>query len=194
MIENYVLYLEFLNEKLEKFFNSQSPYIFCKKGCAKCCKNAQFPISAVELKYLLSGVVELDDEKQIQIEKNLKAVTERKAKFKGKKFLYDCPFLIDDACSVYEHRGVVCRAFGLMTNTEDNKVCAPFCCHNGLNYSNVLNLRAKTISLRKFKKLNTKLEPLGFNVRYSYLSDVDFENSFHFKFGEKKALIDWFIN
>lgn len=194
MIENYVLYLNFLNEKLDKFFNIQAPYIFCKKGCAKCCKNAQFPISAIELKYLLSGVVELDDEKQIKIEENLKVLTEKKAKFKGKKFLYNCPFLIDDLCSVYEYRGVLCRAFGLMTKTEDNKVRAPFCCHQGLNYSNVLNLKTKTVSPRKFKKLNTKLEPFGFNVRYSYLSDVDFENKFNFKFGEKKALIDWFLS
>ena len=61
MFENYEKYLEFLNLKLQGFFENQKPYIFCKKGCAKCCKNAQFPFSCVEVAYLTSKLKTLDE-------------------------------------------------------------------------------------------------------------------------------------
>lgn len=192
MLCNYAVYLEFLNEKLKKFFESQKPYIFCRKGCAKCCKNSQFPYSAIEFRYLLNGALTLDKRIQENIEANIKELLEKKKKFRGKKFLYDCPFLVDDVCSVYPYRGVICRTFGLMTNTVNQKIKAPFCAFKGLNYSNVLNLRKKTISVRKFKKLNTKLEPLGFNISYKYLTCEDYERTFNIKFGESKPVIDWF--
>ena len=51
--ENYEKYLKFVQEKLNKFFEAQSPYISCKKGCAFCCKNAQFPYSELEFNYLV---------------------------------------------------------------------------------------------------------------------------------------------
>lgn len=193
MLENYIKYLDFLNEKLTKFHKSQKPYIFCKKGCAMCCKKAQFPYSLTEIKYLLSGFLTLDAETKEKIEEKLLEVVERKKKFRGKKFLYDCPFLIDDSCSVYEYRGVVCRTFGLMTSIEEDKVKAPFCCGKGLNYSNVLNMRKNTISTRKFKKLKVKEEPLGFNISYKFLTNPEFEKEFNFFFGEKKALVEWFM-
>lgn len=193
MLENYKKYLEFLDSKLVGFFDSQSPFIFCKKGCAKCCKKAQFPYSLTEVKYLLSGFLKLDKEKQDKVEENLQKIVQKKKQFKGKKFRYDCPFLIDEGCCVYDYRGIVCRTFGLLTSTLEDKVKAPFCCDDGLNYSNVLNLKKKTISCTKFKKLNTKKEPLGFNISYKYLTDTAFEETFGFCFGDKKPLVEWFL-
>ena len=193
MLEGYVKYLKFLDSKLSTFFESQSPFIFCQKGCAKCCKNAQFPYSATEMQYLLNGLVTLDIKKQQKIEENFKLILEKKKTFKGKKFLYDCPFLIDDVCSVYEYRGVLCRTFGLMTKYDTGKLKAPFCTFEGLYYSNVLNLSKRTVSVRKYKKLDTKKEPLGFNISYHYLTDPEFEKTFNFCFGDKKPLIEWFL-
>ena len=131
MFENYEKYLAFLNEKLQKFFESQKPFIFCHKGCAKCCKNAQFPYSLLEIRYLLAGFLKLDKETQDKIEENLQTIVKKKKKFRGKIFKYECPFLIDDVCSVYEYRGVICRTFGLMTNTLEQKLRAPFCYEKG---------------------------------------------------------------
>ncbi len=56
MLENYVTYLNFLSGKFTKFFEKQKPFIFCKKGCGKCCKNAEFPYSQIEAEYLMFGV------------------------------------------------------------------------------------------------------------------------------------------
>ena len=194
MFGNYIAYLEFLNKKLVQFFASQKPFIFCKKGCSKCCQNSEFPYSAIEAKFLLQGALTLDEKTQQQIETNISKTLEKKKKHKGKQFKYDCPFLINNECCVYEYRGVICRTFGLMTNYEDGKVKTPFCAYKGLNYSNVLNLRKSTISARKYKKLNVKEEPLGFNISYKYLTSEDYEKAFGLKFGEKKPLIEWFLD
>lgn len=194
ILKNYENYLQFLDSKLSKFFISQKPFIFCKKGCARCCQKAQFPYSLLEIKYLLTGFLKLDKKTQQKIEENLQKVANKKNKFRGKNFRYDCPFLIDNVCSVYDYRGVVCRTFGLMTKIIDGEIKAPFCADLGLNYSNVLNLKSNKISLRKYKKLRVKEEPLGFNISYKYLTDDVFEESFNIKFGDKKPLINWFID
>ena len=57
MLKNYLNYLRFVNDKLNKFFEKQKPYIFCKKGCGMCCKNAQFPYSKIEMDYLMQHAI-----------------------------------------------------------------------------------------------------------------------------------------
>ena len=194
MIENYITYLNFLSKKFDKFFESQKPYIFCKKGCAKCCKNAQFPYSQMEFEYLMLGTLKLDVETKKAIVDNLKSAMEDREKFEGEKFLYDCPFLVNDVCAVYDYRGIVCRTFGLPFVGSDGKIKAPFCCFQGLNYSNVLEDGSNTISEEKYKKLGVKEEPVAFNIGYEFLTDPDFERGFNFQFGDKKPLIEWFVD
>ena len=191
MLENYVLYLRFMEQKLNKFFEKQKPYIFCKKGCAKCCQKAQFPYSQIEFEYLLLGARQLDMETRNIISENIGRVLAEKENFEGENFRYDCPFLIDNVCSVYNYRGIICRSFGLANVGSDGKMKVPFCCFDGLNYSNVMD--GNKVSMEKFKKLGVKEEPLAFNTNYEFLTDADFENGFKFKFGEKKPLIEWFI-
>ncbi len=195
MLKNYIVYLNFINEKLNKFFERQKAYIFCKKGCAKCCKNAEFPYSDIELKYLLSGASKLPLETMNLIDKKIGKILEDKKNFKGKRFLYDCPFLIDDVCTVYEFRGIVCRTFGLATSGNENgKVKVPFCAYEGLNYSNVVD--GDKISKERFEEFQKTAgnveEPVGFHIGYDFLTGEDFEKSFNIKFGNKKPLIEWF--
>ena len=189
MIQNYITYLKYLNNKLNNFFESQRPYIFCKKGCAKCCKNAQFPYSFLEFQYLMTGYLKLDKSIRDIISDRVDSIKLEKEKFTGDLFRYDCPFLINDECAVYEYRGIVCRTFGLMENAENNVIKAPFCCYQGLNYSNVME--NNDISEEKVKNLNLEVEPLAFNINHDILTNTDFERGFNIKFGEKKPLIDW---
>lgn len=191
MIANYLMYLKFIDNKINNFFEKQKPYIFCHKGCAKCCKGAQFPYSYIELRLLLSGFLLLDKEKQNTIEKNVQKVLNEKENYTGKKFMYDCPFLIDNVCSVYEYRGLICRAFGLLTKSNKG-LEVPFCCHEGLNFSNVLEEGTTMISRAKVEKLENVEEPVAFNISYEFLTDDDFAKGFDFEFGEKKPLIEWF--
>lgn len=193
MIENYLTYLKFLDTKFEAFFEKQKPYVFCKKGCGLCCKNARFPYSQIEMIYLLSGLQKQDDATILKVMDNIKKVKAAKKEFEGERFLHDCPFLIDNICSVYAYRGIICRSFGLMMVGSDGKINVPFCCFDGYNYSNVMDDDGKNVSAEKFKSLQVKEEPIAFNISYNNLTDSDIETGFHFKFGEKKPLIDWFM-
>ncbi|MCM1338463.1 MAG: YkgJ family cysteine cluster protein [Muribaculaceae bacterium] len=192
MMENYVKYLQFIDKKLTGFFEKQKPYIFCKRGCGKCCQNAQFPYTQIEAAYLIQGTKNLDKETSAKIVENINRIKQEKANFKGEKFTYDCPFLINNECSVYEYRGIVCRAFGLMlvTETQDG-VDIPFCYAEGLNYSNVIEDDGSKVSAEKFRKLGIETQPIAFNASYKFLTDSVFESGFNFKFGDRKTLIDW---
>ncbi len=194
MLNNYLDYLVFIDKKLEKFFNKQKDYIFCKKGCGLCCQNAQFPYSKIEMQYLFLGAKELPKEIFDKIEANIEKILKNKKDFKGEKFVYDCPFLIGNVCSVYDFRGIICRSFGLMSIIQgtDKKNQVPFCYAKGLNYSNVIDPETKQVSAEKFKLTGIEEEPLAFNVSYDFLTGKDFEEAFKFEFGEKKPLIDWF--
>lgn len=196
MIENYQKYLDFLDEKLAKFFNSQQPFIQCRKGCSKCCKMAQFPTSRIEMVYLLTGFLNTADEKtQDIVSQNIQNILRlRDVATDKKEFRYNCPFLINDICSVYPYRGIICRTFGLMTQGCDGKISVPFCCFEGMNYSSVIDSGTHMLSPEKIKTRGFEEEPLGFNVSYEYLTDKDFEETFKFQFGEKKPMIEWFIN
>ena len=193
MLENYLVYLQLIDEKLNKFFTKQKPFIYCKKGCGLCCKNAQFPYSQIELEYLMIGVRQLDEEKKSIISKNINKLKQQKAEHQGKDFKYDCPFLINNECSVYNYRGIICRSFGLLNISAKGKIRVPFCCFQGLNYSNVMDDCGTKISEEKYRKLNVEEEPLAFNTSYEFLTDPDFATGFHFDFNEKKPLINWFI-
>ncbi len=194
MLTNYLNYLNFINNKLNKFFISQKPYIFCKKGCSKCCKNAKYFYSKIEFEYLSAGLKLLNSEEKQIIINNINNLKQEKKAGSNKNFVYECPLLINGSCSVYNYRGIICRTFGLMTAYNDGSIKIPFCAYNNLNYSNVIDTENEKISVEKFKKLNIKEEPLAFNISYEYLTDSDFEKLFNFQFGEKKPLFNWLID
>lgn len=193
MLNNYIKYLEILNHKLNKFFDQQKPYICCQKGCAKCCQNGEYPFSEVEFYLLKFGFAKLPPEVQRKIADNIAQIKACKAQSDEKLFTYQCPFLINNECSVYLYRGIICRTFGLMSvGYGKNKPKIPFCAHEGLNYSKVLNKETNVISSDLYKKLNIDVEPVAFNIDYEFLTSETIEEACEFKFGEKKALIDWF--
>lgn len=192
MLKRYENYLAFLMPKIEKFFDEQKPYIFCKKGCAKCCKNAEFPFSALEISYLFEGIDKLDKETQYKITEKFKKTNADKDNFKGEKFLYDCPFLIDDVCTVYNYRGLVCRTFGLIAKNTNDDALLPFCYTENLNYSNVVDFKLNMISQEKCDELGYENEPQGYNISYEFLTSEEIEKTFGIDFGEKKPLIEWF--
>lgn len=192
-MENYIIYLSYISRKLEKYFKDQAPYIFCKKGCARCCQYGDYPFSKLEIDYLMQGFSTLPTDKQQAILKNIKKTVEEKQNFAGEQFVYQCPFLLNNECTVYEHRGVICRTFGLISSREDENSKIPFCAYEGLNYSNVLDAENNLISEEKFLALNIEQEPLAYNVRYKTLTGKNYEEVFKITFGEVKSLIDWFM-
>ena len=191
-LENYIIYISYLNKKLNVFFEKQYPYIRCKKGCAKCCKNGEYPFSALEFDFLMIGFSRLPSGLQDEILSKIRHLKEEKQKQNKETFIYECPFLLEDECCVYDFRGIICRSFGLIAINEHGNSKIPFCAFEGLNYANVLDVNTKIISSEKYKKLGDVPQPLAFNVSYDFFFFETIENNFKLEFGEKKQIIDWF--
>lgn len=191
---NYITYLDYLNKKLEGFFEEQKPYICCKKGCAKCCQHGNYPFSEIEFKFLMLGYKKLPETLKNAVKNKILNLNEGKITFEGKNFMYECPFLFDNSCVLYEYRGIICRTFGLMSFRDDGSSKVPFCAFEGLNYSNVIDVDTKTISETRYKKLGYNApEPLAFNVSYEFLTSKDHEIGYGIEFGAVKTLLDWLI-
>jgi len=191
MADEYLRFLAFLTGKLEKYFEAQSPYVFCKKGCAKCCQSGEYPFSKIEFDFLSIGFYQLPSDIQKLIKDKIVKIKQDKFNSKSLPFMYECPFLINNECSVYKYRGIICRTFGLLSSKDDETPKVPFCAYEGLNYSNVLDTSTNIISEEKFNKLNTDKQPLVYNISYKFLTSEQVEDTFGFKFGEKRPLIDW---
>ena len=182
MIERYKEYLDFLDSKLEKMFNSQAPFIKCQRGCAYCCKEGEYPISELEYIYLMLYYNTLDDTLKDKINENISDLLNQ-----SRKKMYECPFLVDNICSVYPARAIICRTFGLISYDKSDKKRIPFCINIGLNYSDVFDKYTNKI----IKKAEDGTEPVAFNIDRTFLRSNKFEKEFNIFFGEDKPLIDW---
>lgn len=191
MIQKYEKYLDTVQSYLKKFFEQQKPYIFCKEGCSICCETGHYPTSELELKYLDIGFSLLDDEKKKIVRDNIAKI---KKGIEDPGGYYRCPFLINSSCSVYKHRPIICRVYGLLFFLEDKDgnqhFKIPCCVSDGLNYSNVYDEKSMSISSEKFAKLGIKEEPLSYNVGLKYMLKNEFTEGL--EFGENKKMIDWF--
>ena len=105
----------------------------CQKGCSSCCSQL-FSISVIEAAHISGAVKELDSEPREQmrqrareylteltegafdeaegIEEHSRVVEEALNKLVGRHHI-PCPALVDDACSVYTHRPILARKFGI---------------------------------------------------------------------------------
>ena len=123
---NYEDFILSLDKKLHAYFLEYDQFVCCRAGCSACCEKGDYPLSNIELEYLMKGYVLLSADKKIQVQQNLKSME------KGGK----CPFLIEKKCSVYEYRPIVCRVHGLPYLYKDNCVKLPYCANEGKNFAN----------------------------------------------------------
>lgn len=195
MFHLYEKYLEYIDAKIAEFFTQAEPFVFCKEGCSYCCEKGQYPYSELEFKYLLFGSLDLSPEETSEIDQNIIEIKklQKESKERGEeKFLYRCPFLINKRCSVYKHRGIICRTHGLafyLDEIQNFKI--PACFEYGLNYSNVVDEDQKLFSREKFEKLGIKQEPLAYNLSLKFLLNCDVAKVLGLNFGENRLLADW---
>ncbi|MCF8359850.1 MAG: YkgJ family cysteine cluster protein [Prolixibacteraceae bacterium] len=89
----------------------------CRKGCSGCCMD--FRLLPVEFHYILNQIINKRVEVNLVHEKG------------------ECVFLVNDTCSIYEHRPVICRSHGLpilFTDEKFNNLSLTFC---PLNFKDV---------------------------------------------------------
>ena len=176
MLQKYEQFINNFQRVVDKYFEENSEYIYCHKGCSACCEIGEYPFSWIEMGYLMDGFVKLPDDIKIKIRENIQSVKRQKDSFNGNRFEYRCPLLIDGLCSVYNNRGLTCRTHGLAFLRKDGTVNVPHCANSGLNYSNV------------FKDGIFSTEPIKENLNIdTILKDFDGE------MGEIRPLIEWFL-
>ncbi len=195
-LDKYCQFLRVIMERINAHFDDQKEYIHCKEGCSRCCENGEYPCSQLEADFLKLGFMTLDsDTQQLIINKILK-LKEEKDKFTGKKFIYECPFLINHRCSVYNHRMIICRTFGLSyfdkgDEKKKNTLKVPFCMEQGLNYSEVYDPEKKTFSTELFKQTGYEKEPVAYNLGVEFLIEKFGKDIMNLDFGELKTLLEW---
>lgn len=164
------MYARFLREfdaKLAVYFEHDAAAIKCKKGCTFCCENADYPLSRLEMEYLMQGFLKLDKEKHDLVRERIRKITAKP---------YPCPFLVDCECSVYPYRPLTCRVHGLAYMRADGIVKLPECSRHNLNYSE--NFDGEAINF----------EPIKEDLNLDKIFDAHPE----FDFGEIRSMIDWF--
>ncbi len=184
-IIDYSCFLNLLQQDLDNMFENQKEYVKCSIKCSSCCKNADFPYSELEKKYLLFGFELLEDGIKEKIKKNIEKLK------KEDNARYNCPFLIDDMCCVYDFRGIVCRAFGLLTLNSKNKPSVPTCASFGLNFSDIFDKNTNEIDFKKYKELGYKNAPVLYNLDYEHILESDLAKRLNLEFKNVKKLLDW---
>ncbi len=174
MLNRYEKFLVEFDKMLEELSKTQEIYLKCKKGCADCCKNGDYPFSRLEMEYFMAGFLSLP--------KNIKdKILENINNAKGKK-VYQCPFLIDDMCSMYERRSLTCRIHGL-AYLLNGIVKLPECAKFGKNYSDCFNTLTKEIKIDN---------PINMSLRIDDIFNGKLAQDFNLQAGEIRSLIDWF--
>lgn len=167
------MYEKFLNEfdkKLAAYFERDAAAIKCKKGCIFCCENADYPLSLLEMKYLMQGFLKLDKSRHDRVRENIRNLMRRRTS------IYPCPFLLDGECAVYAYRPLTCRIHGLGYLRSDGIVKLPECAKIGLNYS------------ENFDGHSVDFEPIKEDLNL----DKIFAAHPELEFGEIRSMIDWF--
>jgi len=199
-LEKYIAYTELLKQKLDLYFSDQKEFLKCKAGCDLCCRNSYYPISELEYKLMKLGIEKLfsEEQKQALNNKAIELLKERRAFLKTNpdimQFKYDCPFLINGACGIYNYRALLCRSHGLIFKDFENpnKMNAPHCMTLGLNYADVYDKETKQLKKEAFLDKSAKSYPKAYDLSYSFMlkeanadGDVDF--------GDIRMLFEWIL-
>lgn len=175
MLRQYEIFLSFFDKKLAKYFELYARAIKCKKGCSFCCKNGDYPLSYLEMCYLMKGFAKLEKNSHDIVRENIKAILESKTLQNADKS-HTCPFLVNNECVVYNYRPLTCRIHGLAYLRTDGVVKLPQCARYGLNYGEY------------FDGKSVNFEP----IREDLNLDKIFNSVPELNFGMIKSMKDWF--
>jgi Fe-S-cluster containining protein len=115
---------QFADEALAIVDEEYRPAIACREGCSYCCRKPGVLVTLPEVFRIIAHVRETQDARGLD---ELKARTDGYVtQLRGRHFndptadSVQCPLLVDDRCSVYDVRPLVCRGF----NSTSAEACA----------------------------------------------------------------------
>ena len=131
-------------------------------GCSLCCEKGDYPISQIELEYLMQGYISLNSDLKKIVQENIKNMQ------KGET----CPFLHEHKCTVYKYRPIICRVHGLAYLCKESIVKVPYCVNYGKNYNDV------------YANSEITINPIKENLDTSSILK-------EYEYGEIKNLYEW---
>lgn len=174
--EKYKALLEAVTPIIDEHFEMQNEYIQCKLGCSNCCEKGYYPVTRGEAKYLKEGFKQLPAASQKEITQKADKLSQEREAFTNAgndftKFKYICPFLIENKCSIYEYRPIICRTQGLILQSikDDKSFNMPACVYIGLNYANIWDESIQFFSQEKFNTNGLKTPPVALDFSYESL-------------------------
>ena len=100
-----------------------SKHLACRAGCSGCCRH-HLSVFAVEAEEARAAIEILPAQVRASVEGQAREVIKREAR--GEPVA--CPLLVNDRCSIYESRPMICRTQGLplLMEAEDGEQLCPF--------------------------------------------------------------------
>ena len=126
---DYELFLREFDLRIQTYFKEHKDFICCKPGCSSCCEKGDYPVSEIELQYMMQGYLNLDNTRKVTVQENIKNMKRGDV----------CPFLIEKKCSIYKFRPIICRVHGIAYLCKEKTVKVPYCVNEGKNYKGVYN-------------------------------------------------------
>lgn len=114
-LRNYRSLLDRVDKLCGEIVGKFAEQISCRAGCSECCRHLSlFPVEAASLAEALSA---LPEEIKLLLAGRIDWPADR-----------SCPLLLDDRCTVYSNRPVICRTHGLPLLTEVDGDRSVACC------------------------------------------------------------------
>jgi uncharacterized protein len=148
-----------------------SKHLVCRAGCAECCHH-HLSVFAVEAEEARAAIEALPVPIRARVEEQAREVI----KLETQDEPVACPLLIDNRCSIYESRPLICRTQGLplLIEADDEEREVDFC---PLNFTgagaiddldedhlvplDALNLRLALVNLEQYRENGLDDEAIG---------------------------------
>jgi uncharacterized protein len=123
-VYSYRRFIEQVDRLTAKLQARYSKHLVCRAGCAGCCRHhlSVFPVEAEEAR---AAIETLPAPIRARVEEQALEIIKREARGE----LVACPLLVNDHCSIYESRPLICRTQGLplLLEAEDGGLEVDFC-------------------------------------------------------------------
>lgn len=124
MSDSYQQLIKQVDEVTAKLSARYAQHLVCRAGCSGCCHH-HLSVFAVEAEAVREAIKALPEQDRSLIERQAREVIEREAK--GEPVA--CPLLLENRCSIYKARPLICRTQGLplLLEAEDREQEVDFC-------------------------------------------------------------------
>ena len=116
----YQQFLQHINDLSERLHTHYAQHLVCRAGCSGCCHH-HLSVFKIEANAIAEAVAALPEEMRQRVTEQARQMTDDEA--------VACPLLVNDRCSIYAARPIICRTQGLplLLEAENGTPEVDFC-------------------------------------------------------------------